>query len=35
MTANVIPSGHLTMGVAGVVPLVHAQDRGYRYVYVG
>lgn len=35
MTANVIPNGHLTMGVAGVVPLVHAQDRSYRYVFVG
>lgn len=35
MTARVIANGHLTMGVAGVVPLAHAQDRSYRYVYVG
>lgn len=35
MTANVLPSGHLAMGVAGVVPLAHAQERGYSYLYVG
>jgi len=35
MTANVITSGHLTMGVAGVVPLTHAQERGFSYVFVG
>jgi hypothetical protein len=35
MTANVIANGHLTMGVAGVVPLAHAQERGFSYVFVG
>jgi intracellular sulfur oxidation DsrE/DsrF family protein len=35
MTANVIANGHLTMGVAGLVPLTHAQERGFKYVYVG
>jgi intracellular sulfur oxidation DsrE/DsrF family protein len=35
MTANVIGSGHLTMGVAGIVPLAHAQERGFKYVFVG
>ncbi len=35
MTANVISSGHLTMGVAGLVPLTHAQERGFSYVFVG
>jgi len=35
MTANVIANGHLTMGVSGLVPLTHAQERGFKYVYVG
>jgi intracellular sulfur oxidation DsrE/DsrF family protein len=35
MTANVMANGHLTMGVAGVVPLAHAQERGFSYVFVG
>jgi intracellular sulfur oxidation DsrE/DsrF family protein len=35
LTASVIPNGHLAMGVAGVVPLAHAQERGYGYLYVG
>jgi intracellular sulfur oxidation DsrE/DsrF family protein len=35
MTANLIPSSHITVGVAGVVPLAHAQERGYSYLYVG
>ena len=35
MTANMIPNSHITVGVAGVVPLAHAQERGYSYIYVG
>jgi intracellular sulfur oxidation DsrE/DsrF family protein len=35
MTANMIPNSHITVGVAGVVPLAHAQERGYSYLYVG
>lgn len=35
MGANVIANGHLTMGVAGVVPLTHAQERGFSYLFVG
>jgi intracellular sulfur oxidation DsrE/DsrF family protein len=35
MTANLIPSSHINVGVAGVVPLAHAQERGYSYLYVG
>jgi len=35
MTANMIPNSHITVGVAGVVPVSHAQERGYSYLYVG
>jgi intracellular sulfur oxidation DsrE/DsrF family protein len=35
MTANLIPNSHITVGVAGVVPLAHAQERGYSYLFVG
>jgi len=35
MTGSVIGSAHLTMGVAGLVPLIHAQERDFKYVYVG
>ncbi|MCC7178770.1 MAG: hypothetical protein IT177_10300 [Acidobacteria bacterium] len=35
MTANMIPNSHITVGVAGVVPVAHAQERGYSYLYVG
>lgn len=35
MAANVLPNGHLALGVAGVVPVAHAQERGYSYLYVG
>jgi hypothetical protein len=35
MTANLIPNSHIIVGVAGVVPLAHAQERGYSYLFVG
>lgn len=35
MTANMIPNSHIAVGVAGVVPVSHAQERGYSYLYVG
>jgi intracellular sulfur oxidation DsrE/DsrF family protein len=35
MVANLIPNSHITVGVAGVVPVAHAQERGYSYLYVG
>ena len=35
MTANMIPNSHIIVGVAGVVPVTHAQERGYSYLYVG
>lgn len=35
MTANMIPNSHIAVGVAGVVPVAHAQERGYSYLYVG
>jgi intracellular sulfur oxidation DsrE/DsrF family protein len=35
MTANLIPNSHIVVGVAGVVPLAHAQERGYSYLFVG
>ncbi|MGE0463626.1 MAG: hypothetical protein AB7Q16_19870 [Vicinamibacterales bacterium] len=35
MTANMIPNSHIIVGVAGVVPTAHAQERGYSYLYVG
>lgn len=35
MAANVLPNGHLAIGVAGVVPVAHAQERGYSYLFVG
>lgn len=35
MTANMIPNSHIAIGVAGVVPVAHAQERGYSYIYVG
>jgi hypothetical protein len=35
MTANMIPNSHITAGVAGVVPLVHAQELGYSLIYCG
>lgn len=35
MTANMIPNSHIIVGVAGVVPVAHAQEYGYSYIYVG
>ena len=35
MTASMIPNSHITVGVAGVVPLVHAQEHGFSLIYVG
>ncbi len=35
MAAHVVPNGHVTMGVAGVVSASHAQERGYSYLFVG
>lgn len=35
LAAHVVPNGHVTMGVAGIVPVAHAQERGYSYVFVG
>lgn len=35
MTANMLPNSHIIVGVAGVVPVAHAQERGYSYLYCG
>lgn len=35
MTANMVPNSHIMVGVAGVVPVAHAQERGYSYLFVG
>jgi intracellular sulfur oxidation DsrE/DsrF family protein len=35
MVASMIPSSHITVGVAGVVSAAHAQERGFSYLFVG
>lgn len=35
MTAHMLPSSHMIVGVAGVVPATHAQELGYSYLFVG
>lgn len=35
MMANMIPNSHMIAGVAGVVPVTHAQEYGYSYLFVG